>query len=88
MRVAVTFEADLGTITDATYVAPRTVVALPPSDIDPIWDEMRVLIQGVLISRAYDPGDAIVTGAPIPLVTMSGEPLVTMSGEELVTVVA
>lgn len=86
MRVHAAFEAELGTVTDAVNVSPRTVVAIPPSDIDPIWDEMRVVVQGVLISRAYDPGDDIAT-ASVPYVTMSGEPYVTMSGEPYVTVV-
>lgn len=87
MRVNATLEADLAVITDAANVAPRTVVALPPSDADPIWDEMRVLVGGALISRAFDPGDAIDTGAPIGYVTMSGESYVTMTGEPYVTVV-
>lgn len=77
-------ESDLAT-TPSAYVAGRTVVALPPSDADPLWDEMRVLIAGTLISRPFDPGEAIVTGAPIGYVTKSGEPYVTKTGEPYVT---
>lgn len=87
MKVKATLEADLAVVTDATYVSPRTVVALPPSHVDPIWDEMRVVVDGVLISRAFDPGDDIETGAPIPYVTTGGEPYVTMSGDPYETVV-
>lgn len=86
MRVNATLEADLGVITDTVNVAPRTVVALPPSEADPLTDEMRVLVQGVLISRAFDPGTAITAGL-IEYVTMSGESYVTMIGEPYVTVV-
>ena len=88
MTVSASLQADLDTIADAVGIGASTVVALPPSDVDPVWDEMRVFINGTLIYRAFDPGAAIVTGAPIPLVTMSGEALVTMTGEPLVTVVA
>lgn len=83
-----TLEAGLATIPDLTYVAGRTVVALPPSDADPLWDEMRVAVSGTLISRAFDPGEDIVTGAPIGYVTKSGEPYVTKSGVPYVTKVS
>lgn len=83
MRVKATLEADLAVVVDATYVSPRTVVALPPSDIDPIWDEMRVIVGGTLISRGYDPGDAIDTGAPIYLLTEAGDSLTTEAGDLL-----
>lgn len=72
---------------DVTGVAPRTAVGIPPSDIDPYWDRMRVAIGGRVINRAFDTGVAVVTGAPIALVTVDGEPLVTMGGDPLVTVV-
>ncbi len=81
-------EADLATISDTSYVAGRTVVALPPSDADPLWDEMRVAIRGAFISRAFDPGAAIVTGAPIAYVNESGVPYVTESDVPYVTEVA
>ena len=79
-------EADLDTA--PSIAGAHTVVALPPSSIDPVSDEMRVMVNGTLIYRAFDPGAVIVTGAPIALVTMSGEALVTMTGDEYVTVVA
>jgi hypothetical protein len=47
-------EAELATIPGA-LVAARTVVALPPSDLDPADDEMRVYVNGVLVIREYDP---------------------------------
>lgn len=87
MTTAAYLEADLATIPDIAGIAARTVVALPPSDVDPVSDEMRVVINGAVILRAFDPGEDIVTGAPIALVTMSGEALVTMAGEPLVTMV-
>lgn len=80
-------EAELRTLADAVNIGRRTFVAIPPSDVDPVWDEMRALAGGVLISRAFDPGEDIVTGAPIAIVTMSGEPLVTVAAEPIVTVV-
>ncbi len=82
-------EAELAIVPDATYVAPRPVVAMAPSAADPIWDEMRIAVglNGVNLSRAFDPGEPIVTGAPIPYVTVAGEPYVTMAGEPYVTVV-
>ena len=83
-----TLEADPATIPDLTYVAGRTVVALPPSDADPRWDEMRVAVSGTLISRAFDPGEDIVTGAPIPYVGEDGVPYVGEDGVPYVTEVA
>ena len=80
-------EATLRKVPDCVNVAPRTVVAIAPSDIDPIWDEMRVEAGGRLVLRAFDPGQPIVTGAPIEYVTMGGEPYVTVGGEPIVTVV-
>ena len=82
-------EVDLAVIPDAVGIAPRPVVALPPSDVDPISDEMRVAVgfSGTMISRAFDPGDEIVTGGPIPLVAMTDEALVAMTNEALVAMV-
>lgn len=50
-----TIQAVLGTISDAVNVAPRTVVARPPSDLDALDDEISVYVNGVEITRAYDP---------------------------------
>lgn len=36
-------------------VLPQTVVALPPSSDDPASNVMRVRVNGVLITRQYDP---------------------------------
>ena len=47
-------QADLATLPDAVAVAPRTVVALPPSDLDPVADQMRVYVGGSLVVREYD----------------------------------
>lgn len=46
-------EADLATIPGVA--GARTVVALPPSDLDPADDEMRVYAGSVLVIREYDP---------------------------------
>ncbi len=81
-------EADLAVIPDLANVAGRTVVALPPSTVDPLWDEMRVVVAGVVISRAFDPGAAIVTGYPLTFLTEGGEDLLTEAGENIVTEVA
>jgi hypothetical protein len=80
-------QADLATIPDVANVAPRTVVALPPSDADPVWDEMRVMVGGALISRTFDPGEDIITGAPIAFVTAGGDTFVTATGDRFVKVV-
>ena len=48
-----TLEADLATIPGVA--GARTVVALPPSDLDPAEDEMRVYAGGILVIREYDP---------------------------------
>ena len=85
MTRSATLVATLRTIPDAANVAPSTVVALPPSTADPIWDEMRVVVNGQLISRAFDPGMPIVTGAPIALTTESGAVLTTEAGDRLTT---
>lgn len=56
-----TLEASLRTISDSVGIAPRTVIALPPSDLDPAEDEMRVRVgvtetfAGAEIIREYDP---------------------------------
>ena len=78
-------EADLAAVTDLTYVAGRTAVALPPSTADPLWDEMRVITAGTLISRAFDPGADIVTGAPLLFMTEGGDELLTEAGETITT---
>lgn len=85
MIVALTLEADLATIPGVVNVAARTVVALPPSDVDPLWDEMRVVVAGTLISRAFDPGEAIVTGAPLLFLTEGGDELLTEDSDTLTT---
>ncbi len=81
-------EADLATVTDAVGIAPRAAVGIPPSDIDPVWDEMRVAVNGTIIYRAFDPGQAIVTGAPIAIVSKTGVPIVTLTSLPIVTKVA
>ena len=55
MTVTARIEADLAVIPDAVNIGPRTVVALPPSDADPLLDEMQVYVNGRLVFRAYDP---------------------------------
>lgn len=80
-------EAELA-VAPGTNVGARTVVAIQPSDADPIWDEMRVVVNGVMTSRPFDPGDPIVTGAPIAYVTEAGIPYVTEDDEPYVTEVA
>lgn len=55
MTRTATIVADLRTIPVAVNIASRTVVALPPSDLDPAADEMRVYVRGQLIIREYDP---------------------------------
>lgn len=78
-------EAELA-VAPGSNVAARTVVAIQPSDADPIWDEMRIALplDGRLISRAFDPGEPIATGAPIAYVTKSGATYVTKSGNRYV----
>jgi hypothetical protein len=78
-------EATLRTLDDTTYIAPRTVVAIAPSSIDPVTDEMRVLVGGYLVSRPFDPGVPIDTDAPIAYVTKGGEAYVTKTAEPYVT---
>ena len=51
----VTLEADLATVSDAVNIGARTVVALPPSDLDPAADEMRCFASGLPFIREYDP---------------------------------
>lgn len=50
-----TLQAHLATIPDAVNAGPRTVAALPPSDLDPSAGLMRVRTGGTEITRAYDP---------------------------------
>lgn len=80
-------EVVVGT-TPTVNVSPVWAVGIPPSDADPIWDQIRVDIGGRIILRDFDPGDPIVTGAPIGYVTKSGESYVTKSAEPYVTKVA
>lgn len=54
MTVTARIAAKLDTA-QATYVTPQTVVALPASSLDPAADKMRVRINGVEITREYDP---------------------------------
>ncbi len=74
-------------ITPTINVAPRTVVGIPPSDIDAVWDQMRVAIGGTIIVRDFDPGDPIKTGAPLFYTTVDGEQYVTVGGDPYETVV-
>ncbi len=46
--------ADTATVPNAHGVAPQTVVALPPSDLDDLGD-IRVMVNGVEHTRRYDP---------------------------------
>ena len=85
MTISATIEADLATIPNIDGVSARTVVALPPSDADSVWDEMRIAINGVLISRAFDPGADIVTGAPLTFLTEGNDDLLTEAGDNIVT---
>ncbi len=80
-----TLEAELVIIPGIANVSGRTVIGIMPTDIDPLWDEMRVVAGGRIISRAFDPGQPIVTGAPIPYVTEDGIPYVTEDDVPYVT---
>lgn len=42
-------------VASSAYVSGMTVVALPPSDLDPDPNEMRVYVAGALIYRQFDP---------------------------------
>ena len=48
------FEIVVATI-PTVNVAPVVAVGIPPSDIDPTEDEMRVDVGGTIIYRAFDP---------------------------------
>jgi hypothetical protein len=54
MTVAAALVAQTATVANAYGIAPQTVVALPPSDLDPAADEMRLRINGVEYTRQYD----------------------------------
>jgi len=54
MTLTATFEAALH-VQSSAYVSPQTVVVLPPSTLDPAADQMRVVVNGVQITRQYDP---------------------------------
>lgn len=73
--------------TPTLNVAPVYAVGIPPSDVDAVWDQMRVDIGGTIILRDFDPGDPIDTGAPIPYVTIDGEQYETVSGDPYETVI-
>jgi hypothetical protein len=73
--------------TPTVNVAPRTAVGIQPSDIDAVWDQMRVDIGGTIILRDFDPGDDIDTGAPILYTTVDGVQYVTVGGDPYETVV-
>lgn len=80
-------QVTLRTVGNAVGVSPRTAVGIPPSDVDSVSDEMRVAVGGWIIYRAFDPGDPIITQAPIGYVTLTGERYVTLTGDQYVTVV-
>lgn len=88
MTVSATLQATLATIPDVVNVTARTAVGIPPSDVDPEWDQMRVAVSGTIILRAFDPGTAIVTGAPLAFLTESGEELLTEASETITTEVS
>lgn len=86
MTVSATLQATIATSPNA-YVAAQTVVAIPPSDLDSA-DQMRGYVGGILTLRDYDPGVAVVTGAPIAFVTEDGEDLLTETDEPITTEVS
>ncbi len=88
MRATSELQVDLRTAKNVVGVTPRTAVGIPPSDVDSHWDKMRVAVSGTVILRDFDPGEAIVTGAPIGYVTLTGEQYVTLTAEPYVTKVA
>lgn len=55
MNVSLSQTAELVTRPAAYGLAAQTVVALPPSSLDPAAGQMRVYIGGVLVIREYDP---------------------------------
>lgn len=71
--------------TPTLNVAPVYAVGIPPSDVDAVWDQMRVDFGGTIIIRDFDPGDPIDTGAPIGILTESGDTLITESGDRIVS---
>ena len=88
MRAASELQVDLRTAKNVVGVAPRTAVGIPPSNVDSHWDKMRVAVGGRIILRTFDPGEDIITGAPIGYVTLTGEQYVTLTAEPYVTKVA
>lgn len=86
MTVSSRVEVTLRTVAVVGATA-RTVVAIPPSNADEFSDQMRVAVNGTVTLRPFDPGEPIITGAPVAYVTTSGEPYVTMAGEPYVLVV-
>ena len=55
MTITTRLVAELHTIPDVTGIAARTIVALPPSDLDPAEDEMRLRMGDIEVIREYDP---------------------------------
>lgn len=88
MRAKSSLQVTLRTVGNAVGVSPRTAVGIPPSSVDPVSDEMRVDVGGRIILRAFDPGAAIVTGAPLTFATEGGDDLHTEAGDNLTTEVA
>ncbi len=82
-----TLEGDFIVVPDAVNVVPRPVVAIPPSSLQPVDDEMQVVVGGAtVIYRAYDPDIAAgLGGFSVPYVTKLGDPYITKTGEPYVT---
>lgn len=55
MSASSKLEATLATAPNVYSIAAQTVVALPPSTLDPAANLMRVVINGVVLTRPYDP---------------------------------
>jgi hypothetical protein len=81
--VSAFLQVDLASVTDTAIVAPRTVVAIPPSSLDS-GSRMRVALGGTVVYRDFDPGAPIVVGPPVFLATEAGEILATEAGEALI----
>lgn len=79
-------EVDIAT-TPTAYVDPVSAVGIPPSDVDAVWDQMRIDVGGTIILRDFDPGDPIDTGAPILYTTIDGDQYTTVGGDPYETVV-
>ena len=55
MTVSAAIEAILTTAPGAYGIAARTVVAIPPSSLDPWPNTVRVRVGNTEITRTYDP---------------------------------